>query len=509
MEDSNSSIFSYAKLEYTNQLIDTLSPHIFDGVKSVYDEAKKTNSKDQSKSTLLFFRLFLEKVPTWSNEIIETETDRIIEVSSCDWLDDLITAVFISHTKILTSIGSNHNANVDLTIPKTVNFIHKCYINIAREIWKNPYLYNENINGTDYQLNMRTIETIIKEGIENTIRRLLPIKEILKQHLDTYENNNLEIQKKKLTTDFKELLLNELKELNLVKTNTKKKIRYDSDEDTEGEEEKECVEENEDTEGEEDKECVEEEKRVEENEEKKVEETEEKRVEEDTDANPKTLNNYNYDSPDEETIQQNCENIEINDIPDVTTDYNVPSIKEEKYDNVELSTTNQVKDHKTDLLNTFIQNLPEKKEEPLNITKEPLNITKEPLNITKGPLNITKGPLNITKGPLNITKGPLNITKEPEKTKILKNPDPFNDPLLTNQNSLLEGIPENKEIKVVNGDKNPVLREVISVQKVDNSDNETVDDFFNDVTKLLEEKGEKINKEAKKYTLFDDADENE
>ena len=73
----------------------------------------------------------------------------------------------------------------------------------------------------------------------------------------------------------------------------------------------------------------------------------------------------------------------------------------------------------------------------------------------------------------------------------------------------MEGIPENKEIKVVNGDKNPVLREVISVQKVDNSDNETVDDFFNDVTKLLEEKGEKINKEAKKYTLFDDADENE
>ena len=155
MEDPNSAIFSYAKLEYTNQLIDTLSPHVFDGVKSIYDEAKKTYSKDQSKTILSFFRIFLEKVPSWSNEIIETETDRIIEVSCCDWLDDLITAVFISHTKILTSIGSNQNANVDLTIPKTVNFVHKCYINIAREIWKNPYLYNENINGTDYQQNMR------------------------------------------------------------------------------------------------------------------------------------------------------------------------------------------------------------------------------------------------------------------------------------------------------------------------------------------------------------------
>ena len=76
--------------------------------------------------------------------------------------------------------------------------------------------------------------------------------------------------------------------------------------------------------------------------------------------------------------------------------------------------------------------------------------------------------------------------------------------------SSLEEIPEDKEIKIVkqDGTNNP-LKEVISVNKVDNSDNETVDDFFNDVTRLLEEKGEKINKEAKKYTLFDDADEND
>ena len=91
---------------------------------------------------MLIFRSFLEKVPSWSNEIVETETNRIIKISNCDWLDDLITAVFISHTKILTSIGSNNNNSmIDLIIPKTINFIHKCYINIAREIWKNPYLY--------------------------------------------------------------------------------------------------------------------------------------------------------------------------------------------------------------------------------------------------------------------------------------------------------------------------------------------------------------------------------
>ena len=67
-----------------------------------------------------------------------------IQISSCDWLDDLITAVFISHTKILTSIGTNsNNSNIDLVIPKITTFIHKCYINIAREIWKNPYFFTK------------------------------------------------------------------------------------------------------------------------------------------------------------------------------------------------------------------------------------------------------------------------------------------------------------------------------------------------------------------------------
>ena len=167
MEDTNGPIFSHAKLEYTCQLIDTITPQIFDGVKSIYDEARIVHKTTPQTSILLLFRNFLEKVPSWSNEIVETETNRIIEMSSCEWIDDLITAVFISHTKILTSIGSNQNANVDLTIPKTINFIHKCYINIAREIWKNPYLFDDYVLGSEYQKNMRTVELLIKESIEN------------------------------------------------------------------------------------------------------------------------------------------------------------------------------------------------------------------------------------------------------------------------------------------------------------------------------------------------------
>ena len=134
MEESNNTIFTHAKMEYTAQLVDILTPQLFDGIKSIYDESKTVYKTNRNKSILLVFRFFLEKVPSWNSEIIESETNRIITISSCDWLNDLITAVFISHTKILTAIGTNNDSNIELVIPKTVNFIHKCYINVAREI---------------------------------------------------------------------------------------------------------------------------------------------------------------------------------------------------------------------------------------------------------------------------------------------------------------------------------------------------------------------------------------
>ena len=187
MEDSNVAIFAQAKLEYTKQLVDVLYMNMYDGIRSIYDDSKRLYAQ-KATSILYIFRSLLENVPKWNAEIIEAETERIIRMSKCDWLDDLLTAVFISHTRILMSIGPNQNYNkINVTIPKTTTFIHKTYINIAREVWKNPYLFSEQVPGHEYQRNMKQVEDMIKSVIEDTIRRQLPIKEILKEHLETYD----------------------------------------------------------------------------------------------------------------------------------------------------------------------------------------------------------------------------------------------------------------------------------------------------------------------------------
>jgi hypothetical protein len=210
MEDINSPVFAQAKIEYTKQLIDVLKIPIYEGLQIIYNDSKRIY-RDTNDELVNIFRKRIENIPKWNTDIIENEVDRIIRVSNCDWLEDLITAVFISHTKILASLGNN-SKRINLTIPKLSNFIHKCYINGAREMWKNPYLFDENVSSSEYQKNIKYIEDLIGESIEQTIRKALPVKEILRDHFensDIGEKNKSEIDK---TKNLQKILMNEIME---------------------------------------------------------------------------------------------------------------------------------------------------------------------------------------------------------------------------------------------------------------------------------------------------------
>ena len=56
MDDINVPIFSQAKLEYTKQLVDLLYMNMYDGVRSIYDDAKVVYvKKDTYCNNISFF----------------------------------------------------------------------------------------------------------------------------------------------------------------------------------------------------------------------------------------------------------------------------------------------------------------------------------------------------------------------------------------------------------------------------------------------------------------------
>jgi hypothetical protein len=71
----------------------------------------------------------LKEIPQWNNDMIKNEYIRIQKISNCDYFDNLIEAIFIANTKILTSVQiSDKSVNVKINIPQPPHFIHKCYM---------------------------------------------------------------------------------------------------------------------------------------------------------------------------------------------------------------------------------------------------------------------------------------------------------------------------------------------------------------------------------------------
>ena len=183
MDKQLKSRLTNAKQEYTQGLIDFLIEPLYTGLQTIYNTARST-SKSKNLNTLKTFQTLLAKTPTWSDEKLNKEVNRIKETTNCDYLEDLITAVFITHTKILISIKSkNKTDTLDLNVPKITYFIHKIYIQCARNFWRQPWLFHTGYNSLDLQRNLIKAENLINKSILETIRKLLPLKEVLQRYL--------------------------------------------------------------------------------------------------------------------------------------------------------------------------------------------------------------------------------------------------------------------------------------------------------------------------------------
>jgi hypothetical protein len=73
---------------------------------------------------------------------------------------------------------------IDIHIPKLDDFIHKTYVNIARKVYKNVYLFEVNVMPLQIQKNHREIEIIVQECILNTLREGIPVEAILRAYMD-------------------------------------------------------------------------------------------------------------------------------------------------------------------------------------------------------------------------------------------------------------------------------------------------------------------------------------
>lgn len=195
MDDFVISNLHESRNEWCCRLVSILTPLVQDGLKSLFDESwNMCVENNELDKYLMTYQNLLSRIPKWNEKIIEDERKRIIEKSGCNYLEDLISCVHIIQLKILTCIRvGNKQKKIDISIPKLDIFIHKVYVNAARKMYKNTYLYDKNTNALEKQKNSREIETIIQECIMMAIRESIPTEEIIRAYMDESEEQEEEV----------------------------------------------------------------------------------------------------------------------------------------------------------------------------------------------------------------------------------------------------------------------------------------------------------------------------
>ena len=195
MDDFVISNLHESRNEWCSRLVSILTPLVEEGVRSIFDEAWKICvDSDEMNKYLMTFQNLISRIPKWNSVIIEEERQRIVERSGCNYLEDLITCVHIIQLKVLTCIRvGNKQKKIDISIPKLDPFIHRVYIQSARKIYSNVYLFEKNISPMQVQKNGRELELIIQEAILTTIRESIPTEAIIRAYTDENEEHEEEV----------------------------------------------------------------------------------------------------------------------------------------------------------------------------------------------------------------------------------------------------------------------------------------------------------------------------
>lgn len=194
MDDYSLTSLTESKNEWCARLVSLLTHHIIVGVDSIFNEAVNicVNEEEENKY-LMTFQNLLSSIPNWNPTIIEQERKRIENDSGCKYLEDLITTVHIIQLKALTCIRvGQKQKKIDINIPSVDKFIHSIYINVARKLYTNIYLYEKDLYPLQIQKNKHEVEFLIKEAILLTIRDNIPVERILQCYME--ENEEVEIQ---------------------------------------------------------------------------------------------------------------------------------------------------------------------------------------------------------------------------------------------------------------------------------------------------------------------------
>jgi hypothetical protein len=176
-----------AKEQLREHLVGLVVSPVADGFWSIYESAKELCERNgQMDQVLRTFQNMLTRIPEWNEATLQTEEDRIVKVTNCRYMDDLLMGVFISYMKSFASLhyrGSQSELKIEFDRPSLGKFIHELYKHSARKLWQMAYYFKTvGVSSEQQARNRQEIEKVVTDCMEQVIRSFLPWETIAKKY---------------------------------------------------------------------------------------------------------------------------------------------------------------------------------------------------------------------------------------------------------------------------------------------------------------------------------------
>jgi hypothetical protein len=177
----------FAKTHLRNHLATVVIPHISDGIWSIYENAYSLCQKNREvEQTLRTFQNLLTRVAVWTPEVLRQEVERIEAASKCEYLEELLTGVFLAYMRAFAAMQYRSSADaieIEFDKPALDTFIHDLYKQVARAAWTHAYLFKTyGVSSEQQARNRKEIQQLLEDSLDTVIDSFLPWKDIAKNY---------------------------------------------------------------------------------------------------------------------------------------------------------------------------------------------------------------------------------------------------------------------------------------------------------------------------------------
>lgn len=171
-----------SKKEYMEHLFDILSEPMVATFQEIYQQCLVA-PETRKKGILASFQDALVGIAAWNAHLIREHYEKVVTHTGCKYISDLVRALISVQVRInLMANGKEQTLhNVKLKIPSADNFLHRCYVDVARAVWKRPYLLYHNVRAVEKQQNLLDLEKIIQHAIRTVLRGFVPMEQLIAQ----------------------------------------------------------------------------------------------------------------------------------------------------------------------------------------------------------------------------------------------------------------------------------------------------------------------------------------